>query len=254
MKTDIITILRRKLYCFLFLKRLHPTDPAFELHFSKKNKYLSCLISKNGCSSILSSILKYDFHEEIDETKKIWDQKDSWVKHKDEHKILFNHNEKIDLTSFADYRKFVVLRHPLDRFISFINNTYKEKEYDYLFDKSLSPEKYVDSVLDFYPYMIDYKRKDMRFDKHAIPQRVYYEKYKEIFGNDLEIVMLKDLSEFFEKLTGVSLIKNNITKDSEKICAKETLTKNQQEKINEFLAEYEFYKDDEYAQLFSFSS
>ena len=154
------------------------------------------------------------------------------------------------MQSFAGYRKFIILRDPFDRIVSFINNTYKEVEYDYLFNKSLPPEKYVDSVLRMFPYMIHHTRPDRRYDKHAIPQRVYYEMYKQVVGDELEIVNIKDLPEYYQQLTGHPLIKNNVTKPSEKVCTRDSLTPKQVKLINEYIDKYEFGKDDEFTRYF----
>lgn len=229
--------------------KLKPTDPPFELHFSKKQKYVSCVISKNGCSSILASILKYDFEEqfEIKENEKIWRRADLWKPNLSDFRLFIYENT--DTTSFSDYKVFLVLRDPFDRFVSFINNSYKEAEYNYLFDKSLTPQKYVDSVLKMFPHMIDYTRKDKRYDKHAISQRVYFEKYCQIFGDRLEVVMIDNLPEYYEQLSGHPLLKNNVTGAKEKVCTRDSLTDKQKTLIEKYIRKYEFYKDDKYTQL-----
>ena len=224
--------------------------PLLDFIYSTKNKYVACAISKNGCSSIYSSVLSYDFSQDFDKDKKIWHQYKSWAKHDSKCRLLYNTLPDSKIKEFIGYRKFIVLRDPMDRMISFINNIYKEEEYDYLFNKNVSAEKFIDKVLDWYPIMIDYTRKDFRYDKHAIPQRVYYEKFKAAFGDELEIVMIEDLPSYFEQLTGKPLIKNNVTKPSEKVCTRETLTPKQLQRIENFLAKHEFCKDDEYTRMF----
>ena len=229
--------------------RLLRNAPVFEVHFPLNQKWCSCVISKNGCSSILSSILKYDDGEVFDENVKIWKQDDMrhiWGKHI----ITFDSASQVDRERFAGCRKFVILRDPFDRFISFINNSHKEEEYDCLFDKSLSPERYVDSVLRSYPYMIRHTDPDRRYDKHAIPQRVYYEEYRRLFGDELEVVMISDLPDYFKELTGSSLVRNNVTRSSEKVCTRESLTPRQKRTIEKYIRRYEFCKDDEYTRIF----
>lgn len=244
--SDFKRILKR----ILNYHQIKPTDPLLDIFYSTRFNYLDCGISKNGTSSILASIMSYDFEVPFDNEKKIWKQHGVYRSYNPQFRLIGNDFRPEDMERFEGYRKFIVLRDPMDRFISFINNTHKEDEYRYLIKMTDSPEKYVDSVLRIFPKMINYESKDLRYDKHAVPQRVYYEKYRAIFGDSLEVVWLKDLPEFFEGITGLPLVKNNVTAKSQYVCTKDSLTPKQLDTINGYIQKYEFPIQDEYTMLF----
>ena len=249
LRYKLVCLCNRWCICLHLRPYITKTDPVYELHISEKKQYIYCVISKNGCSSIMSSILKQDDGKCFDENVKIWDQKSYLTSVLNSHRIFFDHASEVDKTPFTGYRKFIVLRNPLDRFISFINNTYKEEEYNYLFDKSLPAKEYVDRVLQFYPYMISHQRADRRYDKHAIPQRVYYEEFHRLFGEELEVVNIKNLPIYYQELTGNPLIKNNVSKPQEKVCTQDTLTPEQLKQIETYIQQYEYGLDDEFTKI-----
>lgn len=231
--------------------RIPATYPLLDLFYSQRFKYVNCGISKNGTSSILASIMTYDFGESFDHDVKLWCQPEVYLELSPQYRMTDDNFTPEELSRLDGFRKFIVLRDPMDRFISFINNTYKEEEYRRLFNNNVSPEKYVDSVLRKFPKMIDYQRKDRRYDKHAVPQRVYYEKFHALFGDELEVVRLEDLPNYFESITGQPFVKNNVTLKSQKVCTLDTLTPKQLATIQRYLQKYEFHTQDEYTKFFN---
>lgn len=222
---------------------------VYELLFSEESGYVYCLISKNGCSSILSSILEYDFGMTVDRTRKVWVSRANEISSMSSlFSVTFNDGEDVDISRFRSMRKFIVLRDPEDRLISYINNCWKEDEYNKYFPKDVPPERFVDRVLGSYYICADTSAR--YYDRHAVAQRQYYEKYRDLFGDELEVVRIEELPDYFQQLTGKCLIKNNVTQDNQKVCSSSTLTRRHGKWIRRILRDYEFNADDDYSALF----
>lgn len=220
-------------------------EPLCELILSNEKKCLFCIISKDECEPIVSSLLKYDFNEEYTD-KKLWLKAIS-DKLSNNH-LLFEYFTASENDKFKDYKKIIVLSNPLDRYISFVNHIYNVNEYNYLVDKQEQDKvKLTNQILMLWQRMINIS--SHKYSKHAIPQRFYYEGYKTLFGNDLNVVFIEDLPNYYKELTGNELISNNFMDDNEHLITKDTMSEEQKTYLNHIIDRFEFTQDDEYTQL-----
>jgi len=230
-----------------YLVRYH----VVEFFISEKHNYFLCGIPKNASTSLVASIVHYDYNDELAANNRIWDYKPFW---KDYAKFIYRNYRKpsdINLEQYKKYRKFVVLRNPYDRFISLINHTYTDRNFRGFLDNTLPSEQYVDQFLKYYPLINDWKRPDHRYERHAVPQRVFYEHYKALFGDDLEIVMIEDVKGFYKTISGNELIIQNESVHQGYICTKDSINDRQKRIIYKYIKKYEFCKNDEYTQYFT---
>lgn len=215
-------------------------DREVEVLISYKYKFVYFIISKNGCSSILSSILHYEYPEfKYNNDNKVWDQF-GWVSLNNKQFIyrfnLLNSKNLLKELHDKDYTFFVSIRNPLDRFISWANE-YNNIEIIFgIYGKWNTVKKTTNQ--EFINEYLNLLNKDF----HAIPQTIIlnvYDKLCDELGINLEYVNGNDLPEYFKQLTGVELIKNNIKTDSQRVITKDKLTEDELKQINEIINTYE---------------
>lgn len=218
-----------------YINKFCESKRAIEYLVSHKYKYVYLIISKCGCSSMLSSLLKDDFNITYNNNIKIWKHVDNrFIDNKVKFNSTLNNNVKSKLHNFykQGYTIFTVIRDEIDKFISFVNECYnnykngfnssncKRKQY---YDIIASKDDIVNSLIDNYDRFVDVYA-EVGVDLHAIPVHVYLK----VFGKldvPIETIDISNLSEYYKKLTGNELTKNNITKT--KILTRDKLTNNQ---------------------------
>ena len=204
---------------------------TIHLFKSDKYKFVYFVISKNGCSSILTSIFKYEYPEvDFNISEPIWEQLDYDTMSKV--KIVTNIENAYEIISEykeKEYKFFTIIRNPIDKFISWVNHgLYFGKYYNYNNEIKSYPTN-VRTYFEEYEKYFD--------DLHVIPQTIYLNIFKEICGDNIDIIDISNLKEYFFKLTGKNLIINNENKY--KIITRESLTKYQYDKILEYIEKYE---------------
>lgn len=211
-----------------------------EILVSNKYKFIYLIISKNASSSILTSIFEYEYNIHIDNDIKIWNQTE----------IIYNNNKLFDIKYFYkfddakniiqeylknNYTIFTVIRNDIDRYVSWINECYKSSYFNnynnvlYYYNEIIDKEDFINSCIEKYDYFVELG------DMHAIPQSWYLYIFKQL-SDKIDYVDIKDLSNYFEKLTGEKIINNNVTNN--KFCLKNNLSLEQLDKINSQLLSY----------------
>lgn len=191
---------------------------------SKELDTLFCLISRNGNSSIVSSGLilnekTKNIPEQLTENDIIWRNKDfinTCIKNE------VNELRKFDVNQYNN--RVIVLDNPIDRFLRVINKLLK----DDLLATHISRPKNETEYHDFINkciYYINLCENDDNFmwERHFGFQKTYWD-YCNKLHNNWEIVFLSDLPQWFEKKYGFKLLKNNISKETERKITKNMLS------------------------------
>lgn len=189
-----------------------------------KLKFISFIISKNGCSSILKTSMVHDgTYDTIQDHSFIWNNPQYCFEKNVIQNIAKCH-------AYPDYIKFVVLEDSFKRFLRWLNWSWKNK-YNKYYNFNLSKEDFIKEHLWSLPYIT---RELVCCDEHVIQQEKYFEHIRKE-GFEPLVVQLSDLPIFFKNQFGVELIKNNISSPSERIFTKEDFTEDQLKEIYKFL-------------------
>lgn len=189
-----------------------------------KLKFISFIISKNGCSSILKTSMVHDgTYDTIQDHSFIWNNPQYCFEKNVIQNIAKCH-------AYPDYIKFVVLEDPFKRFLRWLNWSWKNK-YNKYYNFNLSKEDFIKEHLWSLPYIT---RELVCCDEHVIQQEKYFEHIRKE-GFEPLVVQLSDLPIFFKNQFGVELIKNNVSSPSERIFTKEDFTEDQLKEIYKFL-------------------
>ena len=206
----------------------------FQVLISHKMKFIYCLISKNGCSSILSSIIYHDFEEyrhHIDtlENRKIWTHLPFRIKNKIQYLLI---NPTVQECVEQGYKIFMVLRpSEKERLLTTLNHTYND-QWEKMDINDLTSQIFAD-----YEQMIDINDNN-KSEAHFIPQIIYYQKFCDTFGKEnIEIVDIKDLQTYFENTFNKKFIINNVNKT--KCIFEENLNEKNKELLNYYANKYE---------------
>lgn len=117
---------------------------AIEILVSNKYKYVYLIISKCGCSSMLSSILKDEYNKTFDPNKKIWNIINYNKFKKLNIKFSGTVNEiktKLYFYKRQNYKIFTLIRDEIDKFISWVNECYNNYN-RYFYDVDANKIKY----------------------------------------------------------------------------------------------------------------
>lgn len=218
-----------------YINKFCESKRAIEYLVSHKYKYVYLIISKCGCSSMLASLLKDDFNITYNNNIKIWKHVDyNFIDNNVKFISALDNNVKSKLHNFykQGYTIFTIIRDEIDKFISWVNECYNNyangfkssncihKQY---YNIIKSKNNFVNSTIRNYDKFVNIHTEG-GVDLHAIPIHVYLNVFDKL-DIPIEIIDISDLSEYYKKLTGNELTKNNITET--KILTREKLTNNQ---------------------------
>lgn len=179
-----------------------------------KLKYIVFPIPKNGCSCLVKSALFYDGHispEYTESNEFIWGRADLTSKIRMAVVTRENFVER-----YKDYKKFIVLQPENERFIRFLNWSHKHRynkfyNFNLSLNESRREHEWSLPLVTSNPFCCD---------EHAVTQDTHVKMYidlffngdKEAFDENVEVVQLSELPEWFEKTFGEKMIMNNIEK------------------------------------------
>lgn len=201
---------------------------AIEILVSNKHKYVYLIISKCGCSSMLSSILKDDYNKTFEPNKKIWNIINYDNLEKLNIKFSGTVNEiktKLNFYKNQNYKIFTVIRDEIDKFISWVNECYNNYN-RWFYDVDSNKIKYL-TILSLNNNFVEQCIENIdkfKYDLHLVPIHVYLKIFEKL-DIDIDIIDIRDLSNYYFNLTGNELTKNNITKN--KILTREQLSNSQ---------------------------
>lgn len=196
---------------------------GFDIITSHKYKFIYCLIQKNGSSSILNSVLNYEYGFNYNDPNGIiWD----YIKY-NYHLVESYYNQvfmsfiKVDdlknyIKQYPDYRKFIVMNDPYKRFVSWLNFFQRIHFNKVDLDFGLSLYNYIND--NFNKIFIDkyyngVTTVDDRVEYHCLSQDIFYDFFHKAIGDELELVDLKDLKNYCKQNFDFDLIINNQSKD-----------------------------------------
>lgn len=183
-----------------------------------KHKWMCHTIGKNGCASLIKSALWYDgrmTEEQRDGNEFVWGDYPSLCSGQ---KLTF------DMTKMSlpeDWKKFIVVSPPLERFARWVNWVLKNR-YNKYYSFDLPKDKFLDEVVWSYPLVTSHF---LKCDPHALSQetfierivQMYYGGDRERFNREVERVELKDLKEFYLDTFKEPLILNNVSRPEERV-------------------------------------
>lgn len=191
---------------------------GFDIIISHKYKFIYCLIQKCGSSSVLYSLYKHEYNKIYNPNIIIWNQ----VKICNDFLLSsihmsFQSTDALQEFSqqYKDYRKFIVIRNVKDRLLSWMNfTTYLSTN---IINTQMNPNDFYDIMYTIYCDIYRFHHKQWldfgviptKVEYHCLPQSVFYRFFSEAFKDSLEIVDIKDLSNYLYEEYGLELTKNN---------------------------------------------
>ena len=179
---------------------------------------LFVIISKNGCSTLKGiNQNKHELNEEL---------------HKDQNRKLYKNWITND-----NYKKCVVWRDPIERWVSIWNNRlYWNTERYWGGDKVNSVDIFIDITLN---EIYNRELNNLISDEHFIPQYYWYNL------DDIDTVVdIKDLDNYFNELGVTGYTKLNVSPKTEKTLHVEDLTEIQLNKLkNIYAIDYLLYEE-----------
>lgn len=201
------------------------------------------VISKNCCSAVTNLLYKVDVDNSIPDDWDPWDFKQN-IKDLYKSSIFVNNISQHKESKLKDYRRFVILRDPVSRFLSLINYT-KDKTnpvgHPYMFKYQDTTDKhlFIEFVLTIMQGL--FAIRDIWYhDDHFMAQSQH------LNGVNLDeiddFVMIEDAISYFKEIYNVNLPFNNVTKT--KFITKEDISEAQLEEIKKLWAsDYELLKN-----------
>lgn len=218
-----------------YIKNLlnYRNEIIYSAYKSDKLKALCYVISKCGCSTLVNTFIKYDVDSQTDLNLPPWEKREKFI-------VKANYTDIETTTKYDDYVKFIIVRDPIERFLSLCNyvitvsnyiSSYNSQNY---YSNSFDKRLHIDLILCL-AKMNSYVKNSKLKDQHFSPQ---YDEIKSITKYDC-VVWLKDLQAFFlEKFDAVAIKCNENTSN---LISKTDLTNTHIKKIKDIYKEdYEF--------------
>lgn len=207
-----------------------------------KLKYVSLIIPRNGCSSLVSSALYYDNKIDAEFVKQMNEKRHQiWLYKKGDKKLVnavrvpVTEIEEIENGKYKDYKKFIVVDDERHRYVRWMNRLLSN-HYNPQVDYDLSDDKLFDELTWMYQYC-NGKGSIYQCDEHAMPIRRYKEiasktfKDSDFFSREFEEVELKNLRTWFKDNFDAPMIENNVSTPEERKWKWEEFTDEQQAAI-----------------------
>lgn len=190
-------------------------------------KFISPLIARNGCSSIIASSLVYDgkIDKITDINQNIWQMYEPQV-HENIRSIIQHYNSKI----YNDYKLIAIVSDPISRFCRYVSWSTSDLLHNYLciYDR-FTKKDVVDEALFLYKYM--QTDQVLVCDEHATLQSPIIQMAEKYLNAECTLIPLKKLEESFYDLFSVPLIKNNVSVEGTRFVTENDLSKEQKDAI-----------------------
>lgn len=200
-------------------------------------KCLYYIISKNCCSSVTNLLYKTDIDPNITEDWDPWDFFNGNIRKVHCSSIFITNESQLREDKLKNYRKFTILRDPIDRFLSLVNYTKDPNNpvggpYMNKYKKITDKKQYVDLILIIMKGLMAVR--DIWYhDDHFMAQKQHLSNIN--IDEIDDFVDIKDADDYFKEVYNLKLPKNNVTKT--KFITKEDLTIEQLNEIKHLWAE-----------------
>lgn len=192
--------------------------------FCTKHKWVSYVIGKNGCASLLKSALWYDGDitlQQKNDNKFVWEH---YMQECGKHRVGYLQAKNIP----KDFKKFIVLSDPIERVVRWMNWVYRFK-YNKWYTYDQPKEKLVEELI--WSLQLTTKH-PFKSDSHVLPQsefiknitKLFYDGDSALFDKEVERVDLKNLQEFYRDTFGEPFVLNNISKPEDRVFSVSDLT------------------------------
>lgn len=213
---------------------------------SDRLRYIYLVVSKCGCSCMLSSALHYD--KRIDVDGFVW--RNAPYDHSTGDALCSYSGVRamrvVQDPEYAGYRRFTAVQDETERYCRFLNWTLKNRYNNYL-DMSLPRTGYLMESLHLYPY---FTRDMFSCDQHAVSQDMHF-RYaaSQLYGGDMdrfksefEPVPLASLGAWFEDAFGVPMVANNMDSAEEERYTPDNLSDDERAAVEEVVKPMETFK------------